>query len=656
MRVFLFAIPFCVAATIAAPAQDLPAQDLNDRLYDAIRNDNTAEIQKLIKNSGPDTRDRRGTTPLMYAAAAGSFETIKMLVEAGAEVNAKNDFDITALMWCATDEPKVRLLLGKGADPNARSKQGRTPLLIASGTEGTSGIVKLLLDKGASLKSADANPVTTPLTAAAAANDSQTVRLLLEHGAESGGPGGAFALMAAAGHGNTGMIGMLLARGAPVNAVSPPVNETVKNGNLALGSFTPLILAAAYGGPDAAKLLLDHKADVNARDVRGMTPLMLALALDHPDPRVVRLLLERGADPNIKSKDGETAIDWAGKFNHPEIMKALNVPPASSGTAAPRAVSVENPLRPAEAVRKSAGLLQGITAKFFVEGGCPSCHSHNLTAMAIEAVRSAGLKVDEPAAAAMARQTRAFWSPQEQQLMLRMDAPGGHNMTANGVLEFVSEHAPPSMMIDAMVHNIAAQQQRDGSWHSDGIARPPMLDGDCTNTAIAIRSLSVYGPPARKTEIASRIAKGAHWLRGATPVTAEDYNMQLLGLKWAGADAGSLHPIAHTIATLQRADGGWSQTPYLASDAYATGQTLEALRQAGLGTDEPVYRKGVEFLLRTQMPDGSWHVISRAPGFQPYFQSGFPYDHDQWISMAGTAWATTALAYAAPESKTVASK
>jgi len=56
-----------------------------------------------------------------------------------------------------------------------------------------------------------------------------------------------------------------------------------------------------------------------------------------------------------------------------------------------------------------------------------------------------------------------------------------------------------------------------------------------------------------------------------------------------------------------------------------------------------VYAKGVKYLLRTQAGDGSWHVKSRSIWVQPYFDSGFPYGPDQWISAAGTAWATMAL-------------
>ena len=60
---------------------------------------------------------------------------------------------------------------------------------------------------------------------------------------------------------------------------------------------------------------------------------------------------------------------------------------------------------------------------------------------------------------------------------------------------------------------------------------------------------------------------------------------------------------------------------------------------------------GLEYTLTRQRDDGSWHVRSRAPKVQPYFQSGFPHDHDQWISSAATAWATAALAEAVEPSR-----
>ena len=97
------------------------------------------------------------------------------------------------------------------------------------------------------------------------------------------------------------------------------------------------------------------------------------------------------------------------------------------------------------------------------------------------------------------------------------------------------------------------------------------------------------------------------------------------------------------LRVLQRRDGGWAQTPHLDSDSYATGQVLYTLRQLGVPAEDPALQRGAAFLMRTQQDDGSWHVKSRAMKIQPYFESGFPHEHDQWISHAATAWATMAL-------------
>ena len=371
--------------------------------------------------------------------------------------------------------------------------------------------------------------------------------------------------------------------------------------------ITPLIAAVAYGGPDAVRLLLDQKANVNAQDVRGMTPLMLALGAGSPRPACCAYAAgtRRGSEDQVEG--GETALDWARKFNHPEVLKALNTEPtviraAFNSTAINQSTPTSMP-RPQEAVQKSVDLLQRTSTTFFIQGGCPSCHAQNLSSIALSAAKAAGIRTDPGAASDRAQQTRSFWSPQEQTLMLRMDAPGGHNMTSYGVLQFAAEGVAANATTDAMVHNIAAQQQAAGNWHSDTLARPPMADGDFSNTAIAIRSLSVYMIPARRTELEARIAGAAAWLRSNKPVTAEDCNMQLLGLKWAGAGKASLAEFAQRIVAAQRADGGWAQTSFLASDAYATGQTMFALKEAGLPLTDPAFRRGAEFLLRTQLAE-----------------------------------------------------
>ena len=65
-------------------------------------------------------------------------------------------------------------------------------------------------------------------------------------------------------------------------------------------------------------------------------------------------------------------------------------------------------------------------------------------------------------------------------------------------------------------------------------------------------------------------------------------------------------------------------------------------------TDSETYTSATAFLLKTQLPDGSWHVATRAKPIQEYFESGFPHEKDQFISIAATAWATMALLHTLP--------
>ena len=154
----------------------------------------------------------------------------------------------------------------------------------------------------------------------------------------------------------------------------------------------------------------------------------------------------------------------------------------------------------------------------------------------------------------------------------------------------------------------------------------------------------------------ARIAKAREWLLAAHAVTAEDRNMQLLGLCWADADATTLKKLRRRDPGAQQPDGAWPQHDGVAADAYATGQSLVRAREGRrVLAVRPAYQRGVNYLLATQNANGSWRVASRAPKFQAYFNSGFPYGGDQWISAWATGWATMALAQAAPINRVIVS-
>ncbi len=223
--------------------------------------------------------------------------------------------------------------------------------------------------------------------------------------------------------------------------------------------------------------------------------------------------------------------------------------------------------------------------------------------------------------------------------------PGDYDPELAYLMSFADLGEPANESTDLMVHYIAVRQDPSGAWVNLGLARPPIEDSSITLTAMAVRALKLYGWPARQSEFDDRIERARVWLQNAKPVTTYERADKIAGLQAAGVPVSSLSGEAAALLRLQRPDGGWAQTPYLDSDAYATGMVLHTLYTAGLAfPNEPSYRKGVEFLLRSQFPDGSWYVRSRAPKFQPYFQSGFPFNDDQWISSAATSLAVMALA------------
>jgi hypothetical protein len=207
------------------------------------------------------------------------------------------------------------------------------------------------------------------------------------------------------------------------------------------------------------------------------------------------------------------------------------------------------------------------------------------------------------------------------------------------------------MPTDGLMYYLAGTQSLDGHWHRPASPnRAPIQDGDVSRTALAINALAHWSVPARRAELAMRAERGAAWLAAQEPATTEDRVMQLLGQQWAGVPIKQRDARIQQLLALQQPDGGWSQNPHLATDAYATGQVLYALAELkALALTAAPIQRAIAFLVRTQQADGTWHVKSRAMPIQPYFESGFPYGRDQWISSSGTAWADIALALTAPE-------
>jgi ankyrin repeat protein len=287
-----------------------------------------------------------GLTALLFAVRQGSFETVRVLVEAGADVRkAAVDGSSPLLVAVQNGNYEIgRFLLERGADPNQLNVKGWSPLFLAvtnrnalttavpaPPTDGVMDFIKLLLDRGADpnhqiqvraevhqantslwLKEAGA----TPLLRAALCGDLPLVRLLLAYGANPYMPAfdGTTPLMAASGVGwaegftfeyspeqTFELVKLLLDLGAPVNDAN-------------VDGITALHGAAYKGANKVVQLLVDRGADLSAKDkgedygfgvssVR-MTPLNwaegvpigMSSAIYHDDTvkLIVKLMEERG--------------------------------------------------------------------------------------------------------------------------------------------------------------------------------------------------------------------------------------------------------------------------------------------------------------------------------------------------------------------------
>jgi hypothetical protein len=208
-------------------------------------------------------------------------------------------------------------------------------------------------------------------------------------------------------------------------------------------------------------------------------------------------------------------------------------------------------------------------------------------------------------------------------------------------------HTPADRYTDATVHYLNAMQTQEGYWKGPDGRRPPMNSGDLQTSALAIYSLKTFAPAAGRAETQVALARAAAWLNQTRPSTTQERAFQLMGLVWANAAPVNIERAVAALSATQRADGGWSQLSGMGSDPYATGEALYALNVSGkMPASDVVYQKGIDYLLRTQAVDGSWHVRTRSIWTQPYFDSGFPYGQEQFISAAGTGWASLALSAA----------
>jgi ankyrin repeat protein len=602
------------------PASAAPvAGKLGPELFLAVGKKDLAGVNALLgRGADPNARNFLQMTPLIFAAFTGETGIVERLLAAGAALEAESPFG-TSLTFAAMGGslPVTRQLLARGARPNPRRPDGITILMLAA-RNGHAEIVKTLL---------------TRVPVDARDNDRAT------------------ALFYAAREGHAEVVRLLLAKGAAVDAVDSQ-------------GWSALVHAGLNGHAECVQLLLSKGANPNRRDKKGRTPLIL-VATYADRPTVVAALLTGGADPAARDSRNRTALSLAEARGRVESAKLLSEPPvhpapadsvtpASHGTGSPAKVRT-----PRQAVEASLPLLQQSMKLFLERTGCASCHHEGLGHMATGLARRRGFPIDGDLAKAQYERIAGMLNSMRPQLQRAVSDPHAALYVPGAE---ISEGAPmfgfllsglaasqqaPNRLLSAAALTLARQQEADGRWDFV-LPRVPTQSSAHAMTAMAVQVIRAYAPRDRAEEMAGRIRRAKAWLMRAPAPTTEDKVFRLLGLRWAGASLEERREAITALRAEQRPDGGWAQLPALLSDAYATGTALFALNQAGaIPVSDPTYRRGVDYLLRTQDEDGSWFVAKRAIPANNYFDSGFPHGQSQYMSFSATCWATMALTLAA---------
>jgi ankyrin repeat protein len=295
-------------------AEWLPSEPLEKGMHIASMNGFT-NIVTVVLDGGADINltKKNGPTALQRAIDGNWPETVRALVDAGADINLEGVYDgliMTPLHLAVylSQKATVKILLDAGADVNQNGGKYGSALQAAS-KWGYREIVQFLINRGADVTQKGGD-YGSALQAAAWRGNADIVKLLLDTGADVNQKGGDYgsALQAAAWRGNADIVKLLLDTGADVN----------QNG----GKYGFALQAASQSDDaDIVKLLLDTGADVNQKDRDYGSALQVAAWRGNAN--IAKLLLDTGADVNQKGRDYGSALQAALWRGGADIVKLL---------------------------------------------------------------------------------------------------------------------------------------------------------------------------------------------------------------------------------------------------------------------------------------------------------------------------------------------
>jgi hypothetical protein len=276
------------------------------------------------------------------------------------------------------------------------------------------------------------------------------------------------------------------------------------------------------------------------------------------------------------------------------------------------------------------------------EHKCASCHHAGLVVWSMREAKDLGFAVDEPVLAELTK-----WVAESGDGKTGVERPASAPKALNTkALYFAlalgagpTSDASSRDGLKALLKTVISDQTENGSWSAWPETRPPFFGGsDEGMTLLATLAVTLAASAGDEPAKATR-DRALTWLaQTKSDDDPQSIAMRVVLSRQLGRPAEERAPLVQRIQERQKADGGWSQSQEMASDAWATGQALYALAHAGIQSSESTVERARAFLMKTQRDDGSWPMTSRPmkPGGEGS-KSLIP------ITCAGSAWAILGL-------------
>ncbi|QDV24072.1 prenyltransferase/squalene oxidase repeat-containing protein [Aureliella helgolandensis] len=313
-------------------------------------------------------------------------------------------------------------------------------------------------------------------------------------------------------------------------------------------------------------------------------------------------------------------------------------------------------------VRRGLERLQRASVNWQSNEDCFSCHHHTLPMLASFEGAQAGLQLDSNWMQAQADAAHSYFEPLIEDMDMGSHVPGGAATVGYGLWALSLDQRVSDETTTAMVNYLLLIQGvarlrdnppadltklNNGRWIAS-CRRAPMQASMVGDTVLALVGIERYATVEQQPRVALARTAAVRWLASAPLTSQQDRLWRLWGLQQLGGDEDAKALVQQAILNSQQSDGGWAESEERPSDALSTGQAVFMLCDSGIAPNDPAIARGRDFLLQTQHADGSWKFESHAEPVQPFFDNGDPHGKHQFISVAATAWATSALAQLMP--------